>query len=139
MHLLVNHFAKTINHQYSLIQYIIISLFLLQYQDLYFRMHIACAIITQCFFDFFLVVLYFKIFKFTWCTWDLYLRIALNWLKYTPFYLKHIHVLLFKLYPKFIALGTKHFLKKILKKTSKRYCFILWVGFICLKATEARR
>ena len=49
-----------------------------------------------------------------------------------------MHVLLSKLNPKFIALGTKHFLKKILKKSSKKiYCFFLQVEFTCLKATEA--
>ena len=63
-------------------------------------MHIACAITTQFFFDFFLAVSYFKNFKFTWCTGDFHLRIVLNWLKYTLFYLQHIHVMLSKLYPK---------------------------------------
>ena len=33
------------------------------------------------------------------------------------FFIQNTHVLLSKLCPEFIALGTKHFLKKVLKKT----------------------
>ena len=99
-------------------------------------MHIACAITTQFFFDFFWQFYTSKTLNYMMYR-RLHLRIALYWLKYTIFYLKHIHVLLSELYPNFIALGTKHFSKKILKKTLKFYCFFLWVGFTCLKTTEA--
>ena len=133
--MLVNHFAKTIDHHYSLLQYIII-LFSCYSVRVYSRMCSTCALINSLIF---VAVLYFKNFKFTWCAREFHLRIALNWIKYTLFYLKYIHVLLFKLHPKFLALGTKYFLKKILKKTSKFYCSFLWVGFTCLEATEPLR
>ena len=65
--------------------------------------------------------------------------IAVNLLKYALFYLKHVNILLSNLYPKLIAFGIIHFLKKILKITLKFYCSFLCVGLTYPKATEPLR